>query len=492
MEQSRLVKHILGLSPKARERFRLFVRSPYFNQHEKTSELLNIILEAGTDKGGSLERERVHAGLFPGTPYDEQQLHNVMSYLKKLYHRFLAVEGLEKQDYDPALYTLLEANELKQFDLMGNRSQQLEKNFEAQAYRDEHYHYVNYRYHHLMGYYLAGQVNQDNTAPLQRMLDHLDRFYLIAKLHNCCTLTANMISRNKKYDFGFLEPLLDFIQANWSTYSAEPAVELYVTILRSLREVDNPEHYKRLKDIMAHRLHLLSPADQAELYESIQNFCIRQINAKKREYQRELFELYQQGVRKGLVFSNGMLSEWVYKNIATLASSLKEFEWCEHFIINYKDKLPPHLSENAYNYNLGYLYYNQGKYSESLSALREVQFTDVRYHLNTNFLLMRTFYAMNDTEALFGLLETLRIYVIRNRKINARDKKGYTNLLRYAKQLTLLKSQAGTFSRKALAEKLDELELKMKGTDPVMNIFWLESECENLRREWKLPATATA
>jgi hypothetical protein len=107
-----------------------------------------------------------------------------------------------------------------------------------------------------------------------------------------------------------------------------------------------------------------------------------------------------------------------------------------------------------------------------------VQFTDVKYHLNTTFLQLRTYYAMRDTEALLSLIETFRIYVIRNRKMTTEEKRGYNNFLRFAKKLALLKHNSTTFSKKALKEKLGDLLKKIESTENVINRYWLVEECQ--------------
>ncbi|MBK8703864.1 MAG: hypothetical protein IPN33_09695 [Saprospiraceae bacterium] len=116
-------------------------------------------------------------------------------------------------------------------------------------------------------------------------------------------------------------------------------------------------------------------------------------------------------------------------------------------------------------------------FSDVLSALLHVQFTDVKYHLNTTFLQLRTYYAMRDTEALLSLIETFRIYVIRNRKMTTNEKRGYSNFLRFAKKLALLKHNSSTFSKKSLKEKLDALSHKIETTENVINRYWLLEEC---------------
>ena len=142
MYQSRLVKHIRELSAKGRERFLQFTYSPYFNQHEKTQELLTLILDRIDGPAGKLEKEKVFRALFKGEPYNEQQLHNVMSYLKKLYHDFLAYEHFEQKRYNKRLYTLQAAHDQHQFDLMTNRSKQLQKKLEKDLIHDSEYYYT--------------------------------------------------------------------------------------------------------------------------------------------------------------------------------------------------------------------------------------------------------------------------------------------------------------------------------------------------------------
>lgn len=477
MQQSRIIKYIEALPARERERFRLFVQSPYYNQHQPTIELLDIVLEALDGDKEQLERRKVYRRLYPKRRYHEQTIHNLLSSLMKLYQKFLAAENLEKGTFTQELATLQEAHDINQFDLFTNRAHQLKKKLKKHHHRDEDFHQASYQVNLLEGYYIASYMDRSDSKQLQKMLDHLDIYYIISKLRNCCQLTANMMLMNTQYDFHFLEPLLNYIKKGWDKYGAEPSIELYYTILLSLREEDNPEPYTRLKDIMANKLDQLSPDERIDLYQFSNNFCIRQINSGRQQYQRELFDLYKQGLRNRLLLNNNLLSEWAYKNIVTLGCKLKEFSWTENFIQEWKEKLPGHRQENAYKYNLANLYYNKQMYEETLSTLHQVQFTDVKYHLNYNFLLLRTYYAMHDTEALLSLIETFRIYVIRNRKMTTEQKRGYTNFLRFAKKLVLLKHQSATFSRKALREKLQHLARKVEDTEHVINSYWILEEC---------------
>lgn len=478
MNQSRLVRYISELSNKNRERFLLFAESPYFNQHKKTTQLLKEILKyADKPDSPKLEKTHIYKRLFPNEAYDEQQLHNIMSYLKKLYHRFIAINHLEVQTFQEQLFTLEAAYKSHQFDLLKNRSKQMDRALEKHPYQNSQYYFTKYRMNYLLGYYHAEYEDRSDSVNLQRMIDNLDKYYIAEKLENCCHITANMMMMNTHFDIQFLDELLTYLQKNWEEYKDEPSIELYYTILMSLKEENEPLHYHHLKEILDKRVDLLTPKEGYDLYRFAYNYCIMRINKGHSDYQNELFQLYKKGLKNGLLFKNGLLSEWDFKNITTLGSRLKEFEWTEQFIQEHKDNLPAHRRENAYNYNLANLYYSKKMYNDALSALLLVQFTDVKYHLNTTFLLLRTYYALKDTEALLSLIETFRIYVMRNRKMTTDQKRGYTNFLRFAKKLVLLKHQSAAYSHKTLSEKLESLRGKIDDTENVINRFWLLEEC---------------
>ena len=479
MNDSKLVKYIAELGTRDRERLRQLVQSPFFNQHKPTMELLDFILKAITKENGQISREKAYQKLFPKSPFDEQKLHNVMSNLKKLFHRFLAIDYIEKQPLQEDLYTLEAAFDRNQFELMSNRAKLLEKHLAEQQFEDYFFHYAQYRVAHNLGYYGGHYVDRTKSETLQAMLDHFDRSFLIEKLRNCCHLTANSMQVNTHYDFGLLTPLLGYIQTHYIDVverDKDWSIRLYWTILQTMRDEGNAQHYQELKKMLNESFDKFSPEAQKDLYGFASNYCIRRSMMGDEEYKRELFDLYKRGLETGLLLNNGIITEFNYKNIATLGGNLREFDWTERFLQEYKAMLPPSKRENVYNYNLAYLFYNKKQYKQVLSSLLHVQFTDVMYYLNSNFLMLRTYYALKDTEALLSLIETFRIFVMRNKKMSPTQRKEYTNFLRFAKKLVELKHHGGTYTRSALEEKLKALRAKIEATDSVINRSWLLEE----------------
>lgn len=477
MLESKLIKSLRKLDSKTKERLKNFVISPYFNQHKKTIELLKYLLKYMNAKPEKLERAYVFGKIYPGEKYSEQSLFNLMSSLKKLYHRFLAQEHYEEKPFQQDVY-LLEACFLNhQFDLLKNRSKNLDKQLNNYPFIDKDYYDTKFQSSTTMAYYNDVFGDRSKSSSFQDLNDNLDRYYFAQKLRHSCQLTSNMVLMNVQYDLSFLEQVLTYYKENKDRFVNDHSIRLYYTILMSLREEENAEYYLEMKNMLVNEVDLFSPQDKRSLYSHANNYCVRQINNGKAGYQKELFDLYKQGLLTGLIFENGFLNEWNYKNITVLGCTLKEFTWTEDFLYEYRQKLPVDRQENSYNYNMAHLHYSKQNYTGALDHLLHVRFSDVKYHLNYNNLLLATYYALGDTEALMSLIDTFRIYVMRSKKLTSDQKKQYTNFLRFAKNLVNIKQLPDSYGRKVKKEKYAQLYFKIDQTRTIVNRYWLKNTC---------------
>lgn len=479
MQDSKLIKNISDLPTKARQRFKVYVNSPYFNQHEKTILLLDYIYKYLGTNQKKLAREVVFKKIYPGETYSEQLLFNTMSSLKKLLHGFLAQQRYEEQDFVEDLYLLESTYYNNQFDLLKNRAKQLDRKMNKHPYQDAQHYYTQFKYLNVMAYYKNQHEDRNKANLLQQLTDKLDRYFMLEKLRHSCQLTAHEILSNSQFDYSFLDELIAYYLKEKDRFEEDTSIHLYYTILMSLRDDDNPAYYQDLKLLLQEQVHRFSPHEQRDLYSYANNYCVRQINKGAQNFQKELFELYQAGLSNELIFTNGLLNEWNYKNITVLGCILGEFEWTEYFLENYKERLPEKPRENSYNYNMAHLNYSKQRYNEALDHLLLVRFSDVTYHLNYNNLLLATYYALGDTEALMSLIDTFRIYVIRNRKMTNNRKKHYTNFLRFAKKITIAKQQPRSYGGPSKEEKFAQLYLQIKQSTNIVNRYWLENTCRS-------------
>ena len=256
-------------------------------------------------------------------------------------------------------------------------------------------------------------------------------------------------------------------------YQDAPTIVAYYTVIKMLDDIENPEHYTKLKNLLSDHEKEYTKANLNELYNFASNYCVSRVNRGDKNFQKELFNIYQRSVKNKTVLSNGRIAGWDYKNIATLGCHLKEFNWTYHFIEDHKDKLIESHKVNAYNYSLAFYYASKRDFDKASDLLLEVQFTELQYHLGGNLLLVRCYYELGNMEALFSLLESLRIYVIRSKKMTTKEKKGYNSMIRFAKKIVHLKAERIAMSKKEFELKAQKLEQDIATNSNVYAKSWL-------------------
>ncbi|MEM9836751.1 MAG: hypothetical protein AAF828_09625 [Bacteroidota bacterium] len=466
------------MSGRERERLRQFVASPYFNQHERTVKLLAIILEELEAKRPLLSKARVFKKLFPKKEYREQPLSDVMSALMKLINRFLAVEQLEKEPFVAEVLTLRRAESENRFDLLKNRGKRLMRLLEKYPHQGSDYHWADFKLHAIYGYYRNAYEDRSDAAPLQQMLYSLDRYYAVEKLRHACHLTANTMLMNTSFDFGFLDAVLSYIKSDpgQEAFANDKSIDCYYHMLMSMREPDEPRHYEKVRYYLNEAFDSFPLNEQRDIFTFANNYCITRIMKGDAEYRRELFELYRRGLDNEIIYDNGIISEWNYKNIVTLGCNAKEYEWTEQFIETNYARLPENQRDNAYAMNKAQYFYSRGLYQEAGDLLRQVEDSDVKYHLARVLLEVRIAYDQEETNYLLNILETFRLYVRRHRKMSANDKKQYINYARLAKQLATLRHQEAYMGKEQFTQKLTALHTKIKDTQQVVAREWLITE----------------
>src|SRR5688572_10065720 len=90
MQENKTIQAISKLSSSELNWFRDFVHSPYFNTHENLYKLIDLIVEAapGVDEK-QLEKKKVFEKIFPKEKFNSQKLSDLLTYLYRLYEKFL-------------------------------------------------------------------------------------------------------------------------------------------------------------------------------------------------------------------------------------------------------------------------------------------------------------------------------------------------------------------------------------------------------------------
>jgi hypothetical protein len=269
---------------------------------------------------------------------------------------------------------------------------------------------------------------------MEDIIKNLDYFYLAEKLRLYCAVLSRQFVVSHEYELLFIDEIINHIKSH--NYDEVPAVAIYYQIY--LTQIDNEDesHYYRLKALLDKHSLDFPQKEAYMMYSSAMNYCIRKSNSGQQNFVAEFFYLYQALLEKELIFTDGELSPWDFRNIVVAALRLGKYQWTEEFIEKYQHRLKESVRENAVTFNLAQLYFYQKKYDKVIELLREVEYEDPAYNLNSKAILLSTYYEIDEIEPLISLLESFRTYLNRHKDIPEQRKKLYLNLIKYTRKMT--------------------------------------------------------
>lgn len=480
MKSTHLVKVLSALDAKELKKFNDWVKSPFFNKNKKVNALCYFVLKYAPnydDKG--FTKEKAYQVVFKSRNYNSIQFNNVISDLLQLLFQYLAYQNFQRTSEFEKICLMNELFAKGLNDSMLKISKRYEKSKAQTPIRNSSHFFDNYLFYKQIDEYQLTQPTRDFNESLQLKNDELDLFYTATKLK----IASDMASRNLvvkgNYECHFLDEVLERIENNFEVYQKYPAVTVYYNVIQTMTKKDE-NYYFQLKDLLANNLAIFPKEELRVLYDYARNYCIRKINQGHSAYYKEILSLYQFLLDKQIIFKNGYLTQWDYKNIVTVGMRLKEYDWTEQFIQKYKAQLPPKEQENAYFYNMAVYHYERKAYKESLLMLHEVRFTDASYHIGAKIIQIKSYYELDESDAFYSLIETFRIYIIRNRKLSDYRKKANLNFLKLVQKTFKLKEKAFILNKKVLKESKTAIENEINIITPLINKAWLNQAINNI------------
>ncbi|MCF8244554.1 MAG: hypothetical protein K9J37_08330 [Saprospiraceae bacterium] len=486
MKNNPLIVQLASLSRKEMTRFVEFANSPYFNKHLQVralAEYLSEIYPNFTDK--KCERTFIFQKLNPGQPHQQSQLAIIFTYSIRLLEQFLIVESLAEEGRleDKTLYfsQLRKRNLTNQLktdwesknenrtvetsEADGKSSQFYEKRIRTATEQDA----------------IAMQLGRTETQFLEEKQAYLDGYYLSESLRDACErIQRYRLLKTSPPAFAFFEKTREALIEMPETIRQTPSIDVYFQ-LYALLKTDELSQFPVCKATIREHENHFDREELQNLYNYLQNFCIQQINNGHQQFLGEIFKLYQLQLDSQLLFVDGVLPEWHYKNIVTTGLRLEERAWVRDFIEKYSSMLAESVAGNAYSYNLAAWFYHVGKPEEVLPLLLQVEYTDLRYNLDAKSLLLRTYFDLEEEGALLAHADAFSQFVKRNKSLTDFQKKGYFNLIRFSQRAFKLKIKQDFAKQQKLEEGLQKLVADIGKTEPIFNRTWLEIKLKELR-----------
>lgn len=474
MEKSRCIRLLKSLTAKEFRAFARYVESPFFNRNPRLISLLSWLQQQNLDE--KLNKSDAFQSMFgKGTSFQEQQLYDHLSALLRLLEGFLAYQVYQNQPMVTKRF-LMESLLNRNYPALFQRH-----HVQARKWMDQHEEESSEKY--LQTYFLSKYADEyfgqqrrrglDEGDSLKEEVESLDIFYMISKLRSSCEMLNRNNIINTTYEPYLVEELCEWLENTPNSYINVPLIGIYYRIYKTLTDSKTETHYEELVRLLDEQSDRLPLALARDLYGYATNYCTKQINRGNQSYLSKIFLLFQDLLKKDILIEDGYLVHWHFKNIATVGLRLKEYDWVLQFLESYKEKIHPEQRDNAYNFNLCVLFYEQDQLTKAMRQLQTVSFSDVYYDLSARSLLLKIYFETEEYDSLLYHIKAFQTYLRRNKQVSGYQRKIYHNLLKLVKKLVKVELQRDPVRAEEMRSLLQKEIMEVR---EIADLKWLRSK----------------
>ena len=452
MKSGRLIQILRSFTKKELRELKKWLHSPAHNQRKDVIKLFEyLIVDDYLDKDDFLDKKQVFRWIHPSeSAYDDAKMRQTIYFFMKSLEEFLIFQELH-QDELQAKIALARVYRKRKLDKPFQKNLRIAQQFQVkQAHRNGQFLQSNYLLEQEIYTYLS--IIKRKDLNLQQVSDALDATFIADKLRQSCLMLAYQTVYKTDYQIGLQNEVLNFVEENKSLLD-NAAIAIYYYGYKTTTDKTNESHFRNLKDQMMANSDLFPLAELQDIYLMAINYCIGRMNAGLDNFIREAFELYREGFEKKIFLDNNTVSRWTFQNAVVNALKLKEFEWAQNFIANYKGYLDKKYQESFVNYSFALVYYEQKDFNAAMVHLLQSEHNDIIINLRAKNMLLKIYFQQGEHNALESLLESMRNYLVR-KKVMGYHKANFKNIIRLTKKL--IKTNPYSSSQKAkLKEEIE-------------------------------------
>ncbi len=467
MEKTKLIELLKTFDTKQWTEFDEYIRSPFFNKNQALIDFFQLLRSyAPRFHPKKIDREKLFRELFGAVSYDDKKMNHLSSLLLKQLEDYIGYKWMKGQkglDHYHTMEACFERNLSKHYRFLASR---LTRVWEGQRQTGARYHHQQLLAADLANRSFLKQRSRKYDPHLQTASDQLDAYYLIKKLKYSCEMLDRGQAMAADYHLPLMPEIFQFLQVH--QYPDIPLIAIYREIYAMLTQENKDDHFQTLKQLIHRDIDQLNTSEIQLIYLFAINFSIRKLRAGDTHYLAECLNLYLESIDKKLVYVDGDLSPWTFKNVVKLGLKLNRIDWTESFIVKHAPELSEDFRDNAYHYNLADLYFWKQSFNQAQQHLQEVSFTDIHYTLDSKVLFLKIFYEKKDWEVLLSQAAAFRMYLKRNKVITKQVREPYENFIRILLKLVKQKNSVASkakpqlenmpyvFDREWLLSKLEE------------------------------------
>lgn len=404
----------------------------------------------------SLKKEHVYQYLFPKETYNEQKISKLLSDSNKAIEGFIVYQTITKDTiyHKMALIDFYEQKglekyfdaELKQTELFINSMSESVKKLSYTVELNEKA-------------FIHETVKNNRQSNFQQVYDNVRDYGQLAEIKYRNFALINM------------NPDLEQKESNNILYRIHNSIHQLLHNYNSILDFEQCYHL-----IQQYKMQI----ESKELKDCIIiliNIAIWQVHHGLENARERVFNLYSFLIENSLVLErDNTITVAIYKNVTTIGLHLNQFDYVDKFIETYKNNLPEEVQEDVYSYNKAHFLYYKKEYENVLQLISTTKYKDVFYRLSSRVLLIKTYYALEKTDAsyfdiLSNSINAFKKYVYTNEELNDYYKTRYKNFIKAVLKLIQLNTD------KIVTKKYIE---ELTANKDVLEQKWLINKAEEM------------
>lgn len=452
-----------------------FISSPYFNKENKLIEFW-CILKKYYPEFENINYETIFSKLYPNIKFNESRIRNLFSDLNLLLDKFLAIHVLQNNHFQSDLFLLESLLKYREYNIFKNKYSVVIEKTEKNFVRDEFYYnnllnLLNFNFTYLNATDIDFKETEQNISEINNTAI---KHFLTIYLKNCQRiLNKQRTFFNYSYTPEFFEIVKKIVEGNFSSFKSESYLLMYYYCVQLYLNYDE-ESYLNLKKTIFKNLKKINRGDVTDTLVGLINYCRSRALAGENEYYFKALDIYKLMSESEIWNEENLLRPTVYRGAASVAGICRNFKWGEEFLKKFKNLQPLSQRESNFNLSLGRLKFDEGKFYDALEFLSKVEYLDSSYKYETDTLLMRTFYELNEIESLFSKIDSFRHWINNNETvISKRYREIFKKMVNCFYKLTKLKLNPDGY-------KLGQLRKVVETDKNLVNRSWILEKIKNI------------
>jgi hypothetical protein len=420
MQQSKLVRLLSIFSTDERQRFKVFIESPYFNTNKNVIALHRYLTQFAPDFTHELlTAENAYHAVFTDKSAREDKKEVVIKLASKLLalaERFLEHQSLQDAPFTGALFRKRWFRLHRQAEWEADALEDMEQINQRHPFRDETFSQHRYLIEYERAKWELSTHLIAEKIDLRNLNSSLDEYYLRAKLECLCHITNHFLVANKRYDTPEIELIETMVRIREQTL--QPATRLWFTALQLLRQPTEKGYFQQLQSEFLAQEALLPALEKQTFFLFLTN-AARLSFSHPNEYFTALFALYQLQLDTGALTSQGVMAPEAFFNVLSVALRQKEDQWAYHFVQQYSNKLDPSSDKRDDMLALcrAMVAVAQQQFEAALEWLNTTHFKDVQSKLVERRLRLKIYLEMGYDDLFLDQTNSFRKFLSVNKTL---------------------------------------------------------------------------